>query len=772
MLFKMTSLLTHNSGYPRIGAKRELKRALESCWAGKSTAAALAETGRTLRARHWQTQREAGIDLIPSNDFSYYDQILDHSFLIGNVPARFAKELASDPFSAYFAAARGQSSCCGNHGPACEMTKWFDTNYHYIVPEFSPDTTFALAGTKPFDEFNEALAQGIRTKPVLPGPFTYLHVGKSNVAGFNKLDLLDRLLPVYEEILSRLAALGAQWVQIDEPALALDLEPEWLDAFPAAYHRLRSAAPSLRILLATYFGELRENVPLATRLPVDVLHVDLTRAEGELDSLLAAMPSSMSLSLGLVDGRNVWKNDFEKSLNLVARAQKILSPERILVAPSCSLIHVPYTVKAESKLDSEIRDWLAFAEEKLVEVATISRLACGTGDAIAAYRNRVAVLSRRASARIHRPKVKNRVAAIHPADTKRLPAFPKRQKIQRQTLALPVYPTTTIGSFPQTTEVREARARWKRGELSSEDYDAFLKEETARCIHLQEEIGLDVLAHGEFERNDMVEYFGEQLDGFAFTANGWVQSYGSRCVKPPLIYGDVHRPKPMTVDWTVFAQSVASRPVKGMLTGPITILQWSFVRDDQPRRDTARQIALAIRDEVMDLEGAGLRVIQIDEPALREGLPLRRANWEEYLAWAGEAFRLTASGVRPETQIHTHMCYCEFNDIIAAIAALDADVISIEASRSKMDLLDAFAKFRYPNEVGPGLWDIHSPRVPETAEMKDLLRKAAAVLPAENIWVNPDCGLKTRGWPETILSLKNLVETARQARAENAELLK
>jgi len=403
-------------------------------------------------------------------------------------------------------------------------------------------------------------------------------------------------------------------------------------------------------------------------------------------------------------------------------------------------------------------------------VATISRLACGRGDAIAAYRNRVAVLSRRASARIHRPEVKNRVAAIHPADTKRLPAFPERQKIQRQTLDLPVYPTTTIGSFPQTTEVREARARWKRGELSSEDYDAFLKEETARCIHLQEEIGLDVLAHGEFERNDMVEYFGEQLDGFAFTANGWVQSYGSRCVKPPLIYGDVHRPRPMTVDWTVFAQSVASRPVKGMLTGPITILQWSFVRDDQPRRDTARQIALAIRDEVMDLEGAGLRVIQIDEPALREGLPLRRANWEEYLAWAGEAFRLTASGVRPETQIHTHMCYCEFNDIIAAIAALDADVISIEASRSKMDLLDAFVKFRYPNEVGPGLWDIHSPRVPETAEMKDLLRKAAAVLPAKNIWVNPDCGLKTRGWPETILSLKNLVETARQVRAENADL--
>lgn len=764
----MTSLLTHLCGYPRIGAKRELKRALEAYWAGKSSAADLAETSRTLRARHWQTQRDAGIDLIPSNDFSYYDQILDHSFLVGNVPTRFTKELAADPLSAYFAAARGQSSCCGSHGPACEMTKWFDTNYHYIVPEFSRDTTFSLAGTKPFDEFTEALARGIRTKPVLPGPITYLHVGKSDAVEFNKLELLDRLLPVYEEILSRLAALGAQWVQIDEPVLALDLEPEWREAFLTAYNRLRTAAPSLRIVLATYFGELRENLPLVTSLPVDVLHVDLTRAEDELDDILAALPSSMSLSLGVVDGRNVWRNDFEKSLNLIARARKILSPERILVAPSCSLLHVPYSVKNEPKLDSEIRDWLAFAEEKLLEVAALSRLACGTGDAIAAYRNRVAVLSRRASARIHRPEVKNRVAAIQPTDAERVPAFPERQKIQRKALALPEFPITTIGSFPQTTEVREARARWKRGELSNEEYEAFLKEETGRCIRAQEEIGLDVLVHGEFERNDMVEYFGEQLEGFAFTANGWVQSYGSRCVKPPLIYGDVRRPKPMTVDWSVFAQSASDRPVKGMLTGPITILQWSFVRDDQPRRETARQIALAIRDEVVDLEGAGLRVIQIDEPALREGLPLRRADWEEYLAWAGEAFRLSASGVRPETQIHTHMCYCEFNDIIAAIAALDADVISIEASRSKMDLLDAFAKFRYPNEVGPGLWDIHSPRVPETEEMIELLRKAAAVLPAGNLWVNPDCGLKTRGWPETTASLRNLVEAARQFRAEMA----
>jgi 5-methyltetrahydropteroyltriglutamate--homocysteine methyltransferase len=765
-VFRMTAFLTHTLGYPRIGAKRELKRALEAFWAGRVSETDLQETARALRARHSVAQRNAGIALIASNDFSFYDQILDHSALVGNLPARFA---AADPLSAYFSAARGHSECCGSEGTACEMTKWFDTNYHYLVPEFSEETEFRLSATKPFDEFAEALALGIRTKPVLPGPLTYLSLGKSVSSRFDRLALLDRLLAVYEEILTRLSAQGAAWVQIDEPILGFDLARPWREAFLPAFQRLRAAAPRLRLLLATYFGELRENLPVAASLPVDALHLDLTRADGELDAVLSALPSRLSLSLGLVDGRNVWRNDFEKSLGLVSRARRILSPDRLLIAPSCSLLHVPYSVKTETALDPEIRDWLAFAEEKLTEVTALSRLADGTGDALAAYRNRVAVLSRRASPRIHQPAVKERLQSLSPADAQRRPAFAERQKLQRAALALPEFPTTTIGSFPQTPEIRERRARWKRDELSDADYEAFLKDETARCIRLQEEIGLDVLAHGEFERNDMVEYFGEQLAGFAFTAHGWVQSYGSRCVKPPLIYGDVSRPKPMTVAWSVFAQSLTTRPVKGMLTGPITILQWSFVRDDQPRRDTARQIALAIRDETRDLEAAGLRVIQIDEPALREGLPLRRADWDDYLQWAGEAFRLAASGVKPETQIHTHMCYCEFNDIIAAIAALDADVISLEASRSRMELLEAFAKFRYPNEVGPGLWDIHSPRVPDTQEMKDLLHKAAAVLPPENLWVNPDCGLKTRGWPETISALKNLVEAARQFRQEICE---
>jgi 5-methyltetrahydropteroyltriglutamate--homocysteine methyltransferase len=757
---------THTLGYPRIGAKRELKRMLEAFWAGRASEEELHQTAKALRARHWEAQREAGIALIASNDFSFYDQVLDHSVLVGNLPARFAGE---DPLSAYFSAARGQSGCCGGESTACEMTKWFDTNYHYLVPEFSEETEFRLGGTKPFDEFAEALALGIRTKPVLPGPLTYLHLGKSVSPGLDRLALLDRLLPVYEEILARLARQGAGWVQIDEPLLGLDLAPAWREAFLPAFHRLRAAAPQLRFLLATYFGELRENLPVAASLPVDALHLDLTRASGELDAVLAALPSRLSLSLGVVDGRNVWRNDFEKSLGLIARARRVLSPERLLIAPSCSLLHVPYSVKTETGLDPEIRNWLAFAEEKLAEVTALSRLADGTGDALAAYRNRVAVLSRRASSRIHQPEVKERVQSLSPSEAQRHPAFAERKKIQQAALSLPAFPTTTIGSFPQTPEIRKARARWKRGELSDADYHAFLQEETARCIRRQEEIGLDVLVHGEFERNDMVEYFGERLEGFAFTAHGWVQSYGSRCVKPPLIYGDVSRPKPMTVDWSVFAQSLTNRPVKGMLTGPITILQWSFVRDDQPRRETARQIALAIREETLDLEAAGLRVIQIDEPALREGLPLRRADWDDYLAWAGEAFRIAASGVRPATQIHTHMCYCEFNDIIAAIAALDADVISLEASRSRMELLEAFAPFRYPNDVGPGLWDIHSPRVPDTQEMKDLLRKAATVLPPENLWANPDCGLKTRGWTETAAALKNLVEAARQFRREISE---
>jgi 5-methyltetrahydropteroyltriglutamate--homocysteine methyltransferase len=772
-------ILTHSLGYPRIGEKRELKKAIEAFWQGAIPVEELQRAGKQLRKTHWLVQREAGLDLIPSNDFSYYDQMLDMTCLLGNVPRRFGWNGDPIGLDLVFQIARGTGSACNHEGRSCEaeassihaseMTKWFDTNYHYIVPEFRAGTTFKLSATKPFDEFQEALALGIRTKPVLIGPLTYLHLGKSVDAGFDRLALLERLLPVYSEMLLRLEGLGAEWVQLDEPILGLDLSADWKAAFLPAYRSLRATSPRLKFLLATYFGELRDNLPLATSLPVNVLHLDVTRAGAELNRALELLPSSMSLSLGVVDGRNIWRNNFECSLQQIGQARRILSTERILVAPSCSLLHSPVTLRREIALDAEIKNWLAFAEEKLREVTQLARLAEGTGDSLLAFKNRVAFLSRRASERIHRSEVKARCQAVRAEDSKRNARFFERRKAQRDVLDLPLYPTTTIGSFPQTAEVRAARAKWKRGECSDADYEAFLKETTAECIRFQEETGLDVLVHGEFERNDMVEYFGEQLDGFAFTANGWVQSYGSRCVKPPIIYGDVNRPRPMTVAWSTYAQSLTQRPMKGMLTGPITILQWSFVRDDQPRSETARQIALAIRDEVIDLESAGIKVIQIDEPALREGLPLRRSDWPAYLEWAGEAFRLSAAGAHDETQIHTHMCYCEFNDIIASIAALDADVISIETSRSNMELLEAFADFRYPNEVGPGVWDIHSPRVPEIAEMVNLLRKASAVLPIENLWVNPDCGLKTRAWKEVIPSLRNMVKAAavlRKARAQ------
>ena len=773
-------ILTHSLGYPRIGERRELKTAVEAFWQGRIPVEELELAGRQLRQTHWLAQKEAGIDLIPSNDFSFYDQMLDMTCLLGNVPQRFGRNEDLTGLDLLFQVARGAGSPCTTEGhlcgaeatsiPASEMTKWFDTNYHYIVPEFRAGSAFTLSGSKPFDEFQEALALGIRTKPVLIGPLTYLFLGKSMDAGFDRLALLDCLLPVYSEILRRLEGMGAECVQLDEPILAIDLSADWQSAFLPAYAKLRASSPRLKLLLATYFGELRENLPLATSLPVDVLHLDVTRAGAELDAALKLLPSSMSLSLGIVDGRNIWRNNFELSLQKIAQARRILSAARILVAPSCSLLHSPVTLRREIGLDAEIRDWLAFAEEKLREVTQLARLAEGRGDAFLAFKNRVAFLSRRASERIHRPEVEARCKAVRTKDSKRNTPFSERRKAQRTVLDLPLFPTTTIGSFPQTTEVRAVRAKWKRGECSGADYESFLREKTAECVRFQEETGLDVLVHGEFERNDMVEYFGEQLEGFAFTAHGWVQSYGSRCVKPPIIYGDVNRPRPMTVAWSTYAQSLTRRPMKGMLTGPITILQWSFVRDDQPRSKTARQIALAIRDEVRDLEAAGIKVIQIDEPALREGLPLRRSDWAGYLEWATEAFRLSASVVRDETQIHTHMCYCEFNDIIASIAALDADVISIETSRSNMELLEAFADFRYPNEVGPGVWDIHSPRVPEITEMVNLIRKAAAVLPIENLWVNPDCGLKTRAWKEVVPSLKNMVQAAAALRGARTEL--
>ena len=768
------TIQTQNLGYPRIGAKRELKRAIEALWQGRSSEAELHATAASLRAEHWRKQQEAGIDFIPSNDFSYYDQVLDTAVLVGAVPPRYGwDEKSPVDLATYFRMARGERSeaCSCGHQPAVamEMTKWFDTNYHYLVPELTPEMSFQLGSAKPFDEFAEALALGIKTKPVLLGPVSFLLLGKvRDAADFDPLSLLDALLPVYTQILARLAQQGAEWVQFDEPALALDFTFDQRAALVGAYRRLASAAPQLKLMVATYFGELRDNLAAFASLPVAGLHFDAVRGADELDRLLAQFPAGKVLSVGVVDGRNIWRNDFARSLAQLQRAVDGVGAERLVVAPSCSLLHSPVTLAHETKLDAELKSWLAFADEKLVEVVQLARLASRGGDAAALAANQRAQESRRLSPRIHNAAVKARLAAVQPGDYERQSAFSERKKQQQARLNLPLLPTTTIGSFPQTEEVRVARARFKKGELSAADYEAFLRAETQRCIEWQETAGLDVLVHGEFERNDMVEYFGENLAGFAFSENGWVQSYGSRCVKPPIIFGDVSRPHPMTIAWSTFAQSLTSKPMKGMLTGPITILQWSFVRDDQPRSITAQQIALALRDEVIDLEVAGLGVIQIDEPALREGLPLRRADWPEYLTWAVNAFRLSAAGVRDETQIHTHMCYCEFNDIIESVAALDADVISIETSRSQMELLEAFVDFRYPADIGPGVWDIHSPRVPSVEEMERLLWKAQTVLVPEQIWANPDCGLKTRGWAEVAPALENLVAAARKVRAEIA----
>ncbi|WP_457318253.1 5-methyltetrahydropteroyltriglutamate--homocysteine S-methyltransferase [Stenotrophomonas sp. P5_B8] len=755
-----------NLGFPRIGAKRELKRALEQYWAGERSADALQATARELRARHWQLQREAGVDVPPSNDFSFYDQVLDTAFLFDAIPARYRALADAEPLAGYFALARGVQRD-GHDLHALEMTKWFDTNYHYLVPELQAGQGFALRSDKPLAEYREAKALGIETRPVLLGPVSFLLLSKT-VDGSPALDLLDALLPVYAEVLAGLKAAGAQWVQLDEPVLVQDLDDSARAAFEHAYAVL-SGVPRPKVLLATYFGALEDNLGLAAALPVDGLHVDLVRAPEQLDAVLKVLPAERVLSAGLVNGRNIWRTHLDNALVLARYAHGHLG-DRLWLAPSCSLLHSPVDLDLETKLDDELRGWLAFSKQKLQELRLLADALDAKPHAEAGLAaSRARIESRRQSPRVHKSVVAARLAGLTAADAQRHSAYPQRHLAQAGALKLPRFPTTTIGSFPQTLDVREARARNKSGKLSDTDYDAFLATQTEHCVRVQEQIGLDVLVHGEFERNDMVEYFGEQLDGFAFTKNGWVQSYGSRCVKPPVIFGDVTRPQPMTVRWSQYAQSLTDRPMKGMLTGPVTVLQWSFVRDDQSRADTCRQIALALRDEVLDLEAAGIGVIQIDEPAIREGLPLRRAQWREYLDWAVEAFRISASGVRDATQIHTHMCYSEFNDIIHSVAAMDADVISIETSRSRMELLDAFVRFQYPNEIGPGVYDIHSPRVPDKEEMVALLRKAAEVLRPEQIWVNPDCGLKTRGWKETRAALEALVAAARQLRAEHAD---
>ncbi|MCC3214357.1 5-methyltetrahydropteroyltriglutamate--homocysteine S-methyltransferase [Chryseobacterium sp. X308] len=764
---------THILGYPRIGSKRELKKACEQYWSGKILLEELLNTGRTLCSQNWNIQKEAGIDLIPCNDFSYYDQVLDMSLVVGAIPTRYHEVVLkknNTELDLYFAMARGYQKD-GLDITAMEMTKWFDTNYHYIVPEFYKNQQFKLSSDKIFNEFAGAKQAGINAKPVIIGLVSYLLLGKEKEEGFDKLDLAGSLLPVYIEILAKLQEQGAEWIQFDEPFLALDLTEKAKETYRYVYAEIRKRFPKLKFIVASYFDGLKDNTSLAVSLPVNTLHVDLVRNPEQLDGILNSIPEGVSLSLGLVDGRNIWKNDYEKSLSFISKAVEKLGSERIFIAPSCSLLHSPCDLDFETSLNPEIKNWLAFAKQKVAEVVTLKELASGTENEQifeAFEENKKAIESRRTSSLIHNDQVKQRASAVTEKDAQRINTFKIRKKEQQEVLQLPLFPTTTIGSFPQTAEVRSWRAKFKKGELTAEQYDTLLKEETQRTIRWQEDIGIDVLVHGEFERNDMVEYFGEQLEGFVFTKNGWVQSYGSRCVKPPVIFGDVSRPTPMTVYWSQYAQSQTEKWVKGMLTGPVTILQWSFVRDDQPRSETCKQIALAIRDEVVDLEKAGIRIIQIDEPAIREGLPLRKADWQNYLKWAVEAFRISASGVEDATQIHTHMCYSEFNDIIENIADMDADVITIECSRSQMELLNAFADFKYPNEIGPGVYDIHSPRVPSKEEMTELLRKAQNVIPANQLWVNPDCGLKTRHWEETEKALIAMVAAAKEASVEYA----
>ncbi len=752
---------THNLGFPRIGARRELKFAQEAFWKKQIGEEELQITGADLRRRHWQHQQS--LDKVPVGDFSFYDQVLDMSLLLGNLPERVS-ETGGSGLDRYFRIARGrsgqESSCCGVQ--AGEMTKWFDTNYHYIVPEFHQHTRFQLNADRLIEQITEARHLGLPAKPVIIGPVTYLWLGKAKDDS-DRRSLLELLLPVYSELLDLLHDHGIDWVQVDEPALVTDLDADWRHAFSMAYHHLKNTRPKL--LVTTYFGQLRENLQLACELPVAGLHLDAISAPEEVARVVDWLPPHKQLSLGVINGRNIWRTDLETTLDWLEPVHEKLG-DRLWLAPSCSLLHVPVDLSSEEKLDPEIRGWLAFATQKLDELNT---LASALNHGRTAVRKQLsdstaAVNSRKTSARVHNASVRARTAEIRPTLGQRQSPYPERIAAQQQKLGLPRFPTTTIGSFPQTQEIRQTRLQFRRGELKEAAYTRRIREEVRRCVAEQEALGLDVLVHGEAERNDMVEYFGEQLAGYAFSQFGWVQSYGSRCVKPPILFGDISRPKAMTVEWTRYAQSLTSKPLKGMLTGPVTILNWSFVRDDQPRRASCQQLALAIREEVLDLEAAGVGIIQIDEAALREGLPLRKSDWRDYLDWAIEAFRIAANGVRNETQIHTHMCYSEFNDIIEAIARMDADVITIETSRSDMELLDAFRGFQYPNDIGPGVYDIHSPNIPDSNQIRSLMLKAAERIPAERLWVNPDCGLKTRQWEEVIPALNSMVAAARELR--------
>ncbi|MEV0203696.1 5-methyltetrahydropteroyltriglutamate--homocysteine S-methyltransferase [Streptomyces sp. NPDC050788] len=757
-------------GYPRQGPGRELKKAVEGYWKGRIDADALHDTAARLRAATWRSLAEAGIDEVPTGDFSYYDHVLDTTVMVGAIPARHRAAVRADALDGYFAMARGTQDVA-----PLEMTKWFDTNYHYLVPELGPDTVFAANPVKQLAELGEARALGLAARPVLVGPVTYLLLSKPAPgvpADFDPLTLLDRLLPVYAEVLADLRAAGAAWVQLDEPALVQDRTPAELDAAARAYRDLGGLGDRPRLLVASYFDRLGDALPVLAKAPVEGLALDFTgAAAANLDAVAAVggLPGKR-LVAGVVDGRNVWVNDLAQSLGTLGTLLGLA--DRVDVAASCSLLHVPLDAAAERDIDPQILRWLSFARQKTAEIVTLAKgLSRGT-DAITAElaANRAALAGRAASPITRDPAVRARAAAVTEADTRRSQPYRERAAAQRALLGLPLLPTTTIGSFPQTGELRTARADLRAGRIDAADYEERIRAEIQEVISFQEKAGLDVLVHGEPERNDMVQYFAEQLTGYLATQHGWVQSYGTRYVRPPILAGDISRPEPMTVRWTTYAQSLTSRPVKGMLTGPVTMLAWSFVRDDQPLADTARQVALALRDEVTDLEAAGTSVIQVDEPALRETLPLRAADRPAYLAWATEAFRLSTAGVRPDTQIHTHMCYAEFGDIVRAIDDLDADVISLEAARSHMQVARELAAHGYPREAGPGVYDIHSPRVPSAEEAAALLRTGLEAIPAERLWVNPDCGLKTRGWPETRASLENLVTAARTVRAQLAQL--
>jgi len=761
---------THNLGFPRIGAQRELKFAQESYWKDQITLADLKAKGAELRQRHWQDQ--STLDLAPVGDFSFYDQVLDMSFTLDNLPERI-RNYGGDPLDNYFRIARGRTAQPVDFHPHCtgsvaagEMTKWFDTNYHYIVPEFTAQTAFKLDASRLLEQLDEACAQGVKAKPVIIGPVTYLGLGKAKDSS-DRLVLLPRLLPVYAALLQEFAKAGVEWVQVDEPLLVTELSAEWQQAFRTAYDYLQGSR--VKLLVASYFGQLLENRDLAASLPVAGLHLDAVYGREDVLPVVEQLSDDKILSLGVVNGRNIWKSDLNETLNWLEPIAKQLG-DRLWIAPSCSLLHVPVTLASEQKLDAEIKSWLAFAVEKLQEIAVLAKALNQGRDAVKneLAENQAAIQSRRQSPRVNKPAVQAALAEVNADLGKRKSPYAERAPKQAAHLKLPKFPTTTIGSFPQTAAIRQARSQFKSGQVDAATYKTAMQNEIARCVREQEALGLDVFVHGEAERNDMVEYFGEQLDGYAFSRFGWVQSYGSRCVKPPILFGDISRPKAMTVEWITYAQSLTQKPMKGMLTGPVTILNWSFVRDDQPRSVSCQQLALAMRQEVLDLEKAGVRIIQIDEAALREGLPLRKSQWKQYLDWAVESFRITANGVADETQIHTHMCYSEFNDIIASIAGMDADAITIETSRSDMELLEAFNDFKYPNEIGPGVYDIHSPNIPSEEHVINLIRKAAERIPSERLWINPDCGLKTRQWSEVIPALTNLVSAAKKLRVELA----